>query len=200
MELPNCLDCKYSDQGFPCHTEAGNYDFAKVGRAVVLHGRSYAFDGENLDPVAREEHAWSSDCSFEVEQDYPHLLLPLTVAAMDACETQRDAAYIAAGLLENAVVKHGPALIADIEALARESAKFRYFLSAIWGERRADPAIWERVCRAVGSIGVMDTDGRCPNSGEEIAPLTPDEADAMIAGERVWPVAVQLGLVKAARA
>lgn len=200
MDLPNCLDCKYADQAFPCHTAAGNYDFAKVARAVVLHGRTFSEAGDNLDAEARDRHAWASDCAYEVEQDYPQLLLPLTVAAMDACETQRDAGYIAAGLLENAVVKHGPALIADIEALARDSAKFRFFLSAIWGERRADPAVWQRVCAAVGSTGVMDTDDRCPTNGGEIEALTPDKAEAVIRGERVWPLAVKLGLVKTARA
>lgn len=194
MELPNCLDCKYSDQGFPCHTEAGTYDFKKVGQAVVLHGRSFSEDGENLDVDAREEYAWSSDCAFEVEQDYPHLLLPLTVAAMDACETTRDAAYIAAGLLENAVTKHGPHLIDQIEALAVKSAKFRFFLSAIWGQAYTDPDVWARLCKAVGCEGVMDTDGRGPSHGTPVVALA-DDAAAAVLKERVWLAAAKIGLV-----
>lgn len=194
MDLPNCLDCKYAEQGFPCHKADGTYDFNKVGRAVVLHGRTYSVAGENLDPQAREEHGWSSDCAYEVEQDYPHLLLPLTVAAMDACETPRDAAYVAAGLLENAVVKHGPQLIDQIEALAGASAKFRYFLSAIWGQSRTDPEVWARLCAAVGSNGVMDTDGRCPSSGEPVVAVTPEGAAALLK-DRVWLSAEKLGVV-----
>ncbi|MGB4864914.1 MAG: DUF6869 domain-containing protein [Hyphomicrobium sp.] len=193
MELPNCLDCKYAEQGFPCHKADGSFDFAKVGTAVVLHGRTYGVDGENIDPSGRDEHAWAADCAFEVEQDYPHLLIPLTVAAMDACETANDAAYVAAGLLENAVVKHGPLLIDQIEALAKHSAKFRYFLSAIWGQVRTDPGVWTRVCAAVGTHGLMDDDGRCPSSGEGVTVLTADEAQTLLR-ERIWPAMSKLGI------
>jgi hypothetical protein len=194
MDLPNCLDCKYSDQGFPCHKPDGSYDFAKVGRAVVLYGRTFA-DGEDetFDATARDEHAWSGDCSFEVEQDYPHLLLPLTIAAMDACETPRDAAYLAAGLLENAVGKHGPRLIGDIEKLAFASPKFRYFLSAIWGESRADPGVWTRVRKAVGTDGVMDTDHRSPVDSATAIPLSADAA-VLLLQERVTATALRLGI------
>lgn len=199
MELPNCLDCKYSEQGFPCHTAAGEYDFAKVARAVVLHGRTFSEGGDNLDPQARDEHAWASDCAYEVEQDFPHLLLPLTVAALDACDTPRDAAYVAAGLLENAVVKHGAALVGDIEKLAGRSAKFKYALSGIWGRANTDPDVWARVCAAVGNVGHMDTDGRGPSNGQPVTALTDEEA-ADILQQSIWPVAVQLGLIKADRA
>ena len=174
MDLPNCLDCKYSDQGFPCHTAAGNYDFAKVARAVVLHGRTFSEAGDNLDAQMRDDHAWASDCAYEVEQDYPHLLLPLTV-------------------------KHGPALVGEIEKLAASSAKFKYALSGIWGRANTDPDVWARVCAAVGNEGVMDTDGRGPSNGEPVTALT-DEGAADVLQQPIWPVAVQLGLVKSARA
>jgi hypothetical protein len=180
MDLPSCLDCKYDDQGHPCRKPDGSFDFAKVAFAVVRYGRTFSRAGDNHDPVERETHAWASDCAYEVEQDYPHLLMPLIVAAMDASETSGDASYIAAGLLENAVTKHGPQLIDKIEALASRSAKFRYFLSAIWGEAHTDPAVWARVCKAVGSKGVMDTDGRCPSDGAPVTPLTEAQALTLI--------------------
>jgi hypothetical protein len=180
MELPSCLDCKYDDQGHPCRKADGAFDFAKVAEAVVRYGRTFSRAGDNHDPVERETHAWASDCAYEIEQDYPQLLMPLVVAAMDAAETPGDAAYIAAGLLENAVTKHGPRLIDRIEALAAVSAKFRYFLSAIWGERHTDPAVWARICKAVGSGGVMDDDGRCPSDGTPVTPLTEAQAAALM--------------------
>lgn len=194
MELPNCLDCKYSDQGFPCHTAAGTYDFAKVARAVMLHGRTFSVSGDNLDADSRDEYAWASDCAYEVEEDYPHLLLPLTIAAIDACETTRDAAYVAAGLLENAVCKHGPVVVDHIERLACASAKFRYVLSAIWGRAHTDPEVWARVCTAVGHEGLMDTDGRGPSNGMPVVALSDKEAEAVLK-ERVWLTATKLGLV-----
>ena len=180
MDLPSCLDCKYDDQGHPCRRADGTFDFNKVARAVVLYGRTFAADGDNLDAAGREAHAWAGDCAYEVEQDYPHLLLPLVAAAMDASETPRDAAYVAAGLLENAVTKHGALLIDKIEALAARSAKFRYFLSAIWGERSTDPAVWARVCKVVGSKGVMDGDGHCPNDGGPLQPVPEDQIPALL--------------------
>jgi hypothetical protein len=180
MELPSCLDCKYSDQGHPCRKADGSFDFAKVAIGVVGYGRTLAVDGENLDPAERDVHAWASDCAFEVEQDYPQLLLPLIVAAMDAAETPQDAAYISAGLLENAVVNHGPALIGKIEELAARSPKFRYFLSAIWGQHLADPDVWSRVCAAVGSVGIMDDDERTPSSGSNIVVLSEKDATALL--------------------
>lgn len=193
MELPSCLDCKYDSLGHPCRKADGTFDFAKVAHAVVRYGRTFSQDGENHDAKEREIHAWASDCAYEVEQDYPHLLLPLIAAAMDASETPGDAAYIAAGLLENAVTKHGPQLIDKIEELASRSAKFRYFLSAIWGERNTEPAVWARVCKAVGSQGLMDTDGRGPSSGGTLTVLTEDQAAALLK-ERVGDAARQLGL------
>jgi hypothetical protein len=196
MELPSCLDCKYADQGHPCRKADGVFDFAKVAHAVVRYGRTFSPDGEDEeshDAKEREAHAWASDCAYEVEQDYPHLLLPLIVAAMDASETSGDAAYVAAGLLENAVTKHGVQLIDKIEALAAHSAKFRYFLSAIWGERNTEPAVWARVCKAVGSQGLMDTDGRGPSSSGTLTVLTEDQT-AVLLKERVSDAACQLGL------
>ena len=193
MELPDCLDCKYAEQGHPCRTAAGGFDFTKVGGAVVLHGRTFAKDDDaaDFDEAEREVHAWAGDCAFEVEQDYPQLLLPLTIAAMDACETSRDAAYVAAGLLENAIIKHGPLLIGSIEKLAGRSAKFRYFLSAISGERHADPNVWARVCKAVGSSGRMDTDGRTPSAGGPATVLSDREVNALLK-ERVALTAAAL--------
>jgi hypothetical protein len=191
MELPSCLDCKYSDLDHPCRTAHGGFDFPKVGGGIVRYGRTFARDGENLDPTARDANAWASDCAYEVEQDYPHLVLPLIVAAMDACETPQDAAYVAAGILENAVANHGPLLIDKIEALAALSPKFRYFLSAIWGERSTDPVVWARVCAAVGSVGVMDQDERCPTAGGDVVALSDDQATALLK-ERVAAAAASV--------
>ena len=193
MQLPSCLDCKHGGQGYPCHRADGNFDYAKVGRVYVLYGRSFGQNGDNLDAEARETHAWAGDCAFEIEEDYPDMLLPLIVAAMDACETSGDAAYVAAGLLENAILKHGPRLIGRIEALAARSPKFRYFLSGIWGGSRADPEVWTRICNATGHDGLMDSDGRTPSAGGPRKVLSADEVAALLQ-TRVADVAAAAGL------
>ncbi|MEQ1670884.1 MAG: DUF6869 domain-containing protein [Hyphomicrobium sp.] len=181
MDLPSCLDCKHAEQGFPCHKADGSYDFAKVGTALVLYGRTFSEDDAAVfDAGERAKHAWAGDCSFEVEQDYPHLLMPLIAAAMDACEAPSDAAFVAAGLLENAIVNHGPLLISQIEALAASSPKFRYVLSGVWARANADPDVWARVCKAAGSQGLMDTDGRGPSDGHPVTVLSEAEAVALL--------------------
>jgi hypothetical protein len=185
MSMPQCFHCKYGNEGYPCRNADGSFNFAKVGTAILAHGRTFADTFEGDEEAARTELEWASDCEFEVAEDYPDLLLQLTVAAMDACETTADAAYIAAGLLENSVVKHGPALIGKIELVAARSAKFRYFLSAIWGERNADPAVWARVCSAVGTRERMDTDERGASDGRPATVLTDTEATELIRTERV---------------
>lgn len=195
MALPNCLDCKYADQGYPCQKADGTYDFEKVGRTLVLYGRSFARDGKNIDPEAREEHAWAGDCAFEVEEEFPDLVLPLAIAAADACETPGDAAYVSAGILENAIVKHGPLLIDKIERLAHESAKFRYMLSGVWSQSgRVNEGVWQRVAAAIGASARMDDDERSAHDGSRFAVLGADEATALLA-ERLTPKAQKLGLL-----
>jgi hypothetical protein len=189
--LPSCIGCTYDDRGYPCRNADGTLNFTRIAAAMLAQGRLYA--GGEPDDAALEPYRWASDCEFDIEQDHPELLLCLVVAAMDVCVTSRDAAFIAAGPVETAVVKHGPVLIDRLEALAERSAKVRYFLSAIWGETRADPSVWARIAKAAGSEGRMDTDGRTPSTGEPVTVL--DEAAAtQLMTERVVPLARQLGL------
>jgi hypothetical protein len=193
MILPGCYDCKFNDARYPCRKADGSFDLAKVAGAIVRRGRGFREDGAQ-DEAILADTAWVSNCEYEVEHEHPEVLLPLIVAAMDACETPRDAGYMAAGLLENAVVNHGPLLINSIEALAARSPKFRYFLAAIWGQNRADPAVWARVCKAVGSDGRMDTDGRGPSDGQPVTVLA-EQAATELMKERVEDAARQLGFV-----
>ena len=183
MTLPECYGCKFDGAGHPCRRADGSFDFAKVAMAIVRRGHAFRDDGTQ-EEVILSETDWVSNCEYEVEHHHPDRLIPLVIAAMDACETPRDAGYVAAGLLENAVCNHGPLLIGRIEEIASLSAKFRYFLSAIWGQNRADPAVWARVCKAVGSNGRMDTDGRCPWDGQPITALD-EQAATELMKERV---------------
>ena len=122
--------------------------------AVVLYGRTFAEDGENdtFDAAARDEHAWAADCAFEVEQDYPHLLLPLIVAAMDACETPRDAAYVAAGLLENAVVQAWAAADRPNRKAGSRQPKVPLFPVGHLGRGRTPTPMFGRACAQSGRV------------------------------------------------
>jgi len=173
-EAPLCFACAFDGLGHPCRDASGQTDFAKIAEAVVKSHK--AFVHEKIDEAVERETRWASDCAFEIEQNHPKLVLPLVVAAMDACTTIEEAAFVAAGLVENAVVKHGPALIPAIEELARRSNKFRYILSGIWSQGSVDPKVWERVGRAVGEGGRMSDDGRGPWDGNPVTVLSDEEA------------------------
>lgn len=191
---PVCIGCRFDNKGFPCRRGDGSVDFAKIATAIVARGRLFANDMQP-DDAAFAPSDWASDCEYEIEYECPHLMVAYAVAAMDACETVRDAAFIAAGPIETAIVRHGLMTIDAFEALAKKSAKVRYFLSAIWGEGRTDPAVWARVVAAIGHSGRMDSDGRTPWDGGPVTVLDEAAANTLLGSERVEPIARSLGLV-----
>jgi hypothetical protein len=178
--LPDCFECKYGSLGHPCRTASGEFDFAKVAAAIVAVARAYqAADETGGDAVVDARVSWVTDCEFETTEDHPLLLMPLIVATMDACRTPADASFVAAGLIETAVVKHGPALIDALEALAVASPKASYILSGIWSQNGSvDPAVWARIGRAVSKHPRMSSDGRGPHDGSPVTVL--DEAGAAV--------------------
>ena len=172
--LPVCFACAFDDLGTPCRNAAGGMDFAKIAAALVRSQRAYI--NETVDEAVEAETRWATDCAFEIEEHHPHQVLPLIIAAMDACISVEEAAYIAAGLLENAVVKHGTQLIGTFEELAQRSNKFRYILSGIWSQGRVDPEVWARIGKAVADGGRMSDDGRGPWDGNPVTVLSDEEA------------------------
>ncbi len=193
--LPDCFDCKYGDLGHPCRAKDRTFDFQKVAAAIVGVARAYrAADEAGGEAIIADDIAWVTDCEYETIEDHPGLLLPLIVAAMDACETPDDASFVAAGLIENAVVKHGPALIGSLEALALASPKASYILSGIWSQRGSvDEGVWARIGRAVGQHPRMSSDGRGPHDGRPFTVLDEAQACALME-ERVSEIAKTLSL------
>jgi hypothetical protein len=180
--LPDCFECKYGELGHPCRTAEGAFDFAKVAAAIVAIAGAYQSADETGAAVAIDDGVgWVTDCEYETIEDHPALLLPLIVAAMDACQTPEDASFVAAGLIESAVVKHGPALISALEALAAASPKASYILSGIWSQRGSvDPDVWARLGRAVAAHPRMSSDGRGPHDGKPVTVLDAPQAMALM--------------------
>ncbi|OYW53017.1 MAG: hypothetical protein B7Y80_18835 [Hyphomicrobium sp. 32-62-53] len=193
--LPDCFECKYGEMGHPCRLRDGAFDFAKVAAAIIGVARAYqAADAAGGEAVVGDSIAWVTDCEYEAIEDHPQLLLPLIVAAMDACETPADASFVAAGLIENAVVKHGPVLIDRLEALAVASPKASYILSGIWSQRGSvDEAVWARIGRAVAKHPRMSSDGRGPHDGGTVTVLD-EVAAAVLMQERVSETARAISL------
>jgi hypothetical protein len=189
MPLPECFACEFNAAGHPCRSRDGAFDFDKAGRAIVTIGRCYhAETGGVIDEASRAANDWVSSCESEVIENHPDLLVQLIIAAVDACETPQDAAFVAAGLIENSVCARGPEVIDAIEALARESSKFRYILSGIWGEPSTDPEVWKRIGVVVGLGPRMSADGRGPWDGKPVTVLDEEDAQALMASP-VRPVA-----------
>lgn len=196
--LPECYACRFDEAGYPCRRANGaGLDYARIARDLVRSGRAFA--GEGIDEALYAETRWASDCAFEIENEHPEHLLPLVLAAMDACETLQDAAYIAAGVTENMVVKHGPRVISDVERLASKSAKFRYILSGIWSQGGSVGAgVWERIGLAVARGGRMSNDGRGPWDRNPVTVLDDVAAQSLLA-ERVVDIARTIGLIADAK-
>lgn len=180
--LPDCFECKYGALGHPCRTGDGAFDFDKVAAAIIGVARAYqAADDTGGEALLGDDIEWVTDCEYEAVEDHPCLLMPLIVAAMDACETPADASFVAAGLIENAVVKHGPALIDQLEALAVASPKASYILSGIWSQRGSvDAVVWARIGRAVAKHPRMSSDGRGPHDGGTVTVLDESAAFALM--------------------
>jgi hypothetical protein len=168
MGQPDCFECKYGGLGHPCRSADGGFDVEAAAAAMLTRARLMAAD-EDPDPESIEAVDWIVDCEYELIEDHPGLIPPLIAAAINACETARDAAYLAAGLVETALVRQGPEIIASIEAMAVAHAKARYVLSGgvePGGQRRcrclatARPRCWRR--SAYGR--------RCKNAGRQLAP------------------------------
>lgn len=158
--LPDCFDCKYGGLEHPCRTASGTFDFAKVASSILATGRAVSQAmAEGREPELDETLDWVSDCEYETIEDHPHLLVPLITAAIDACATGEDAGFLAAGLIENALVKHGPGIISDLEVLAAREPKARFVLSGVW--RQGDGVtedVWQRLKAAVAEGPVMEAD------------------------------------------
>lgn len=189
--LPECTACGLSEQGYPCRRGDGALDLEKIARTIVESRKAYLSDPIDEDIEARTR--WASDCAYEIEENHPELALALVIAAMDASVTVEDAAFIAAGVVENLVVKHGPTLIDSIELLAEHSPKFRFILSGIWSQAGSVEAdVWSRIGRAVGQGGRMSNDGRCPWDGKPVTVLSDEEALELLK-ERVADTGLRMG-------
>ena len=176
--LPDCFECKYGGLEHPCRSSDGTFDVVKVAAAIVARARHYQNADETGGGIVEDEATdWVMDCEYETIEDHPHLLFPLIIATMDACETPADAAFVAAGLIENALVKHGPELIANLEGLAAKSPKASYILSGVWSQGGSvDPDVWARLGRAIAAHPRMSNDGRCPWDGTPVVVLDEDTA------------------------
>lgn len=118
-----CYDCRRNGLGFPCHI-GGRPNPRLVAKANL--------DRIKLDGHIEHEPWWQFECFHEANTSDPELCWRIICEAVPLLGTPQQAATFAAGLPEDFAKDHLPAFIDRIEALARESPRFRFVLSGIW--------------------------------------------------------------------
>jgi hypothetical protein len=92
---------------------------------------------------------WAYEDVCEILGKDPERAWRLTLAMIDHTEDELTLAYVAAGPLEDLLAWYGDTIIERVEELARTNARFRETLCAVWGQKRFQPHIYERVRRVI---------------------------------------------------
>ena len=98
------------------------------------------------------EHTGESDgfdLDFEVPVRYPRLCLDAILLVLERIPSDpagRHFPVLAAGPLETLLMRHGPAMVDEIDVLARRSPSFRMLLNGVWTSRM-DSAVVERLTK-----------------------------------------------------
>jgi len=114
-----------------------------------------AWDGEHP-PADDHPDAWGADVFFELTWKHPVLGLIATVAALAACETPEELAFVSAGPLEDLIADHGATLIDEIEARAARAPRFAYALTGVWPQGQAGTLLWARIEAARRGVPGLD--------------------------------------------
>ena len=98
--------------------------------------------------IANDGH-WPGSLLDEIVTDYPEEGWIIIIELMDRTQQgSKSDGVLAAGALEDLLVRHGAQFIERIEEKALQSERFRYLLSGVWRNSIPDD-IWSRVHTAV---------------------------------------------------
>lgn len=116
----------------------------------IIRGWITEFTGCDSKPIpsgGKADRELSSLCKSE-----PLLALDAIRAISEQTSAPEVLAVLAAGPLENVLVRHGSAVLDNVIAHAHASAEFRELLGGLWGGRISDD-VWRRLEEAVGNLG-----------------------------------------------
>lgn len=97
----------------------------------------------------KDAHQWAWNVSMRLCEFYPDLALALIVAVLERGVSNEVRDLLAAGPLEDLLGFHGPAVIDEVERLARESPILRDTLQGVAQFMMSDE-IWSRVVAVRG--------------------------------------------------
>lgn len=89
-------------------------------------------------------HFWAWEAGDHLASHYPAQALGFVMATLALAPSDSVLSNLAAGPLEDLLVRNGDAVIATVERLARAEPAFRALLGGVWKNAIAD-AVWERV-------------------------------------------------------
>lgn len=91
-----------------------------------------------------EDSFWSFMMLSELLEDFPEEVFGLIKDVLERDCSEDVIGQIAAGPLEDLLVKHGPEIIDLVEEEARTNLKFNHALGGVW-QSRCRPDVWARV-------------------------------------------------------
>ena len=115
-----------------------------------------------LPQESKAPYFWVWVCMNELQRQDPELSFECLRLCIEGLNTPIQAAFVAAGPLEDLIVYRGRQVIALIEEEAAASARFRYVLSGVWSQGIDETEIWQRVLRARQVGPHMDENGELP--------------------------------------
>jgi hypothetical protein len=112
---------------------------AELVAAYLSHARTRTRDGTDA------EHFEAAEELDSLVWDEPERAWPLICEIIRRVTEDDILAYIAAGLLEDLLVRHPHAFIERVEDLARQDAHFRRAVSGVWGQKSMPAEIRQRL-------------------------------------------------------
>jgi len=121
-----------------------NKDFGKLIESWIELQKSNRRDLEN------DENFWAYEEINSLTKTFPLYVLDFIEAACKVTNDDKILASLAAGPLEDLLVKNGNVVITEIERRFIKDAKLKKVLASVW-ENDIDAKVWDRVRVVVGS-------------------------------------------------
>jgi hypothetical protein len=90
-------------------------------------------------------HNAAFECVWTMALDNPDEALEFINVALEYAESGQQEAYLAAGVLESLLVKHGPVVVERVLIAARNDTKLRRCLLGVWGFSGMNKAVRQRL-------------------------------------------------------
>jgi hypothetical protein len=159
-DQPICSFCKSENGPFRCRTD-GLLDKRRLAETWLQYRRE-SNNAPQADSERAEELSWAYDCVDDMINEAPQTALDVILLALSMARDNSDVGVLAAGPLEDLIVRNGTVVIDRIEIEVARSAEFRQLLSGTWSQGSAGTEVWQRIQRAVKDGPWLDEDPRTP--------------------------------------